>query len=283
MKLLITLVVIIVLALIILPGFFYFVDEVEQAVVLRFGDIVQVSTEPGLYTKTPFIDNVVKFDKRIQLYDISAERIYTEDKKTLIVDTFALWRIVDPVEFVKTMRTVKNALTRIDDVVYSTVRDTFGEKSFDEIVSKNRIQTLERVTEMSRNEMKQFGLEILAVRVKKADLPEENKNAVFNRMASERNQEAARIRAEGEKEAAIIRAEADKKSTLIVAEANRKAEILKGTGDASALTIYAEAYSEDEDFYKFWKSLSVYESTLKGSKFILDTRMDLIESFITGK
>ncbi|TYB97004.1 MAG: protease modulator HflC [Kosmotoga sp.] len=283
MKLLVTLVVIIVLALIIVPGFFYFVDEVEQAVVLRFGDIVQVSTEPGLYTKAPFIDNVVKFDKRIQLYDISAERIYTEDKKTLLVDTFAMWRIVDPEAFVKTMRTVNNALTRIDDVVYSTVRDTFGERTFDEIVSKQRIETLEFVTEQSRKEMQQFGLEILAVRVKKADLPEENKNAVFNRMESERNQEAARIRAEGEKEAAIIRAEADKDSTLIVAEANRESEILKGTGDASALTIYAEAYSEDEEFYEFWKSLSVYESTLKDSKFVLDSRMDFIKGFLAGE
>ncbi len=283
MKLLVTMVVIIVLALIILPGFFYFVDEVEQAVVLRFGDIVQVSIEPGLYTKAPFIDNVVKFDERIQMYDISAERIYTQDKKTLIVDTFALWRIVDPEAFVKTMRTVNNALTRIDDVVYSAVRDTFGERSFDEIISKQRIETLEFVTEQSRKEMQQFGLEILAVRVKKADLPEENKNAVFSRMESERNQEAAKIRAEGEKEAAIIRAEADKKSTLIVAEANRKSEILKGTGDASALTIYAEAYTEDEDFYEFWKSLSVYESTLKDSKFVLDSRMDFIKGFLAGE
>lgn len=145
MKAIITIVILAIIALILVPEFFYIVDQTKQAVVLRFGEIKEVSTEPGLHTKQPFVDKVVRFDKRLQIYDVPAERIFTKDKKTLLVDTIAVWKIVDPEKFVKTMKSVDLALTRIDDVVYSIVRNTFGKLQFDEVIS-GRGAVLEKVT-----------------------------------------------------------------------------------------------------------------------------------------
>ncbi|AKI98058.1 membrane protein [Kosmotoga pacifica] len=283
MKFLIALAIIFILALILLPGFFYTVDQTEQAVVLRFGEIVKVDTEPGLYMKQPFIDNVVRFEKRLLVYDVPAERIFTKDKKTLLVDTYALWKIVDPEKFVKSMKTITIAQTRIDDVVYSKVRNIIAGMNFEEVISEKRPEILDTVTTQSAREMTDFGIEIVAVRIKRANLPQENMNAVFNRMKSERYQEAALIRAEGEKEANMIRAEADKTVTITLAEAEKQAEILKGTGDASALSIYAEAFSLDPEFYDFWKRMEVYEKTLGGSKFILGSEMDFINDLMKGE
>jgi membrane protease subunit HflC len=282
MKAIITIVILAIIALILVPEFFYIVDQTEQAVVLRFGEIKEVSTEPGLHTKQPFVDKVVRFDKRLQIYDVPAERIFTKDKKTLLVDTIAVWKIVDPEKFVKTMKSVDLALTRIDDVVYSIVRNTFGKLQFDEVIS-GRGAVLEEVTLAAAEEMKDYGILIVSVRVKRAVLPDENKNAVFNRMKSERYQEAALIRAEGEKEANMIRAEADKLKVIALAEAQKKAEIIKGTAEASALRIYAEAFSDDPEFYEFWKRLVVYEETLPDSKFILSPDMSFIEKLMKGE
>ncbi|ACR78988.1 MULTISPECIES: protease modulator HflC [Kosmotoga] len=282
MKAIITIVILAIIALILVPEFFYIVDQTKQAVVLRFGEIKEVSTEPGLHTKQPFVDKVVRFDKRLQIYDVPAERIFTKDKKTLLVDTIAVWKIVDPEKFVKTMKSVDLALTRIDDVVYSIVRNTFGKLQFDEVIS-GRGAVLEKVTLAAAEEMKDYGILIVSVRVKRAVLPDENKNAVFNRMKSERYQEAALIRAEGEKEANMIRAEADKLKVIALAEAQKKAEIIKGTAEASALRIYAEAFSDDPEFYEFWKRLVVYEETLPDSKFILSPDMSFIEKLMKGE
>jgi len=282
MKAIITIVILAIIALILVPEFFYIVDQTEQAVVLRFGEIKEVSTEPGLHTKQPFVDKVVRFDKRLQIYDVPAERIFTKDKKTLLVDTIAVWKIVDPEKFVKTMKSVDLALTRIDDVVYSIVRNTFGKLQFDEVIS-GRGAVLEEVTLAAAEEMKDYGILIVSVRVKRAVLPDENKNAVFNRMKSERYQEAALIRAEGEKEANMIHAEADKLKVIALAEAQKKAEIIKGTAEASALRIYAEAFSDDPEFYEFWKRLVVYEETLPDSKFILSPDMSFIEKLMKGE
>jgi len=193
-----------------------------------------------------------------------------------------VWKIVDPEKFVKTMKSVDLALTRIDDVVYSIVRNTFGKLQFDEVIS-GRGAVLEKVTLAAAEEMKDYGILIVSVRVKRAVLPDENKNAVFNRMKSERYQEAALIRAEGEKEANMIRAEADKLKVIALAEAQKKAEIIKGTAEASALRIYAEAFSDDPEFYEFWKRLVVYEETLPDSKFILSPDMSFIEKLMKGE
>ncbi len=281
MKLLITALVVFVFVLIMLSSFLFTVDETEHVVVQRFGEIRRVIDEPGLYFKQPFIENITRFDKRIQLYDIPTERIYTMDKKTLLVDTYAMWRIEDAELFVMTMRTVNNALTRLDDVVYSNVRNVFGKVDFDDIISEKRSELLEIVTDQARAEVKQFGIDLVSVRVKRADLPDENKEAVFERMRSERIREAGLIRAEGEREATEIRAEADKEAQLIIAEATKQAQILRGQGDADALTIFASAYSQDPEFFEFLKRMEVYETSLIDSVFVLTPEMEFIEKFLS--
>ncbi|MDK2943631.1 membrane protein [Mesotoga sp. HF07.pep.5.2.highcov] len=282
-KVIISVAIIVVIAIILLPSFFFIIDETEQAVVLRFGEIQKSITEAGLYTKTPFIDNVRKFDKRIQIYDVDAERIYSKDKKTILADTFALWRIVDPRKFIETMKSELTALTRIDDVVYSHVRNTFGKLDYDEIISGNRTDVLDEITALAANDMKDFGIQIISVRVKRADLPDENRNAVFERMKSERIQEASLIRAEGNREAQKLRAEADKEAQITIAKAQKEADIIIGTGDARALSIYAEAFNRDPDFYEFMKRLEVYESTLEDANYILGPAMDFIDKLSKGE
>lgn len=282
-KWIIPIAVVAILALVLLPGFFFTIDETEQAVVLRFGEIRNSITEPGLYFKTPFVDTVRKFDKRLQIYDVDAERIYSRDKKTILMDTYALWKIVDPQKFIETMKSEQIALTRIDDVVYSNVRNAFGKLDFEDIISGQRMDVLDEITKLSARDMADFGLEIVSVRVKRADLPDENRNAVFNRMKSERIQEASLIRAEGDREARKLTAEADKQAQILIAEAQKEADIIIGTGDASALTVYAEAYNQDPEFYEFMKRLEVYEGTLIDGKYILGPSMEFIDKLLRGE
>ncbi|PLV57196.1 protease modulator HflC [Thermotoga sp. SG1] len=255
---------------------FYVLDQTQQAVVLRFGKIVSVETEPGLHFKQPFVDNVARFDKRILLYDIEPEKIIATDKKTLVIDTYVLWRIKDPETFIKSLKSVKLALPRIDDVVYSHVRNIFAKVNFDEIISEKREDLLKEVTELSREDLKDFGIEVVDVRVKHADLPAENEKAVYDRMKAERYSIAAQIRAEGEKEARKIRAEADKTAKILLAEAQSKAEQIKGTGEASAVKIYAEVFSKDKDFYEFWRTMEVYRS-VEGGVLIVGDELDALK------
>ncbi|MCD6551022.1 protease modulator HflC [Thermotoga sp.] len=267
------LIILIVVGFVLALASFYIVDQTQQAVVLRFGKIVSVKTEPGIYIKQPFIDKVVRFDKRILLYDIEPEKIIASDKKTLVIDTYVLWRIKDPETFIKSLKSVQLALPRIDDVVYSHVRNIFAKSNFDEIISEKREELLKEVTELSREALKDFGIEVVDVRVKHADLPAENEQAVYNRMRAERYSIAAQIRAEGEKEARKIRAEADKTAKVLIAEAQSTAEQIKGTGEASAVKIYAEIFSKDKDFYEFWRTMEVYRS-IEGGILLIGDELD---------
>ncbi|MCD6462098.1 MAG: protease modulator HflC [Thermotogae bacterium] len=269
-----------VVLFIILPMTFFTVDETKQVVVLRFGEIKKVITSPGLYVRTPFVDQVKKLEKRLLMYDVKPDVIYTLDKKNIVVDTFAIWRISNPKIFIESLKDVNVAKTRIDDVVYSHVRDIFAKHRFDELVSEGREVFLEEITERSKKDLEKFGIEIITVRVKRTDLPDETLNAVFNRMKSERYQRAAAIRAEGEREAQKIRSEADKKVRIIKAEAVKKAEELKGKGEAQAYEIYAKAYGEDPEFFEFWRSLQAYKSALGESYVILDENMDFLRHLL---
>ncbi|RKX46511.1 MAG: protease modulator HflC [Thermotogae bacterium] len=266
-----------VLFLVILPSAFFIVDETKQAVVLRFGEIKQVVTKAGLHVKAPFIDKVVKLEKRFQMYDVKPDVIYTADKKNVVVDTFAVWRISDPKVFIESLKNLAVAKTRIDDVVYSHVRDIFAKHQFDEIVSEKREALLQEVTKRSKRDLQDFGVEILSVRVKRTDLPDETLNAVFNRMKSERYQKAAAIRAEGSREAQKITSDADRQVRIIEAEAQKKAEELKGEGEAIAYEIYASAYSQDPEFFSFWRSLQAYRKAIPGDYIILDERSEFLK------
>ena len=252
------------------------VDETQYAVVIRFGEIVKVITKPGLAFKTPFVDTVTKLDKRYTIYDIPPERIITSDKKTLVIDSYIIWRISDPKRFIESMRSESLALSRLDDIVYSGLRNSLAKYDMDTIVTQEK-NFLKEVLSFSASNVKNFGIEIVDVRIKKTDLPIENRNAVFERMKSERQSIAALIRAEGEKEAQRIRSEADKKALIIQSQAQSDAEQIKGTGEASATKIYSQAYSQDPQFYKLWKTLESYGDIIPGSVILLDEEMDILD------
>lgn len=275
-SMIITIVFLAILLIIFLTLSIVIVDETQYAVILRFGEIKRVIDQPGLNFKTPFVDNVVKFDKRYSIYDNPPERVITKDKKTLVVDSFIIWRISNPKVFLESMRTENLALSRLDDIVYSGLRNTLAKLDMDTIVTQER-SFLKEVLDFSISNVKDYGIEIIDVRVKRTDLPIENRNAVFERMKSERQSIAALIRAEGEKEAQRIKSEADKKAAIIKAEALSKAEYIKGTGDASATKIYAEAYQKDERFYKFWKTLESYKEIVPGSVIVLNKDMEILQ------
>jgi len=269
--------------LIILFTSMFILDQTKQAVVLRFGKIVKVVKEPGLHFKQPFVDNVVKFEKRILIYDIEPEKIIAADKKTLIVDTYTLWKIKDPRKFMESFKSVKLALPRIDDIVYSHIRDVFAKGTFEEIVSEKREEFLRKVTELCRKDLDEFGVEIIDVRIKHADLPPENTQAVYNRMKEERYSIAAQIRAEGQKESQKIKAEAEKKVKIILAKAYSEAEKIKGTGEASAVSVYAKSFSKDPDFYEFWRTMEVYRNSLKDAVLIVGEDAEILKFMIKEK
>ncbi|MCS7175873.1 protease modulator HflC [Pseudothermotoga sp.] len=255
---------------------FFIVDQTQYAIVLRFGEIRRVISEPGLYVRTPFVDSIVRLSKRYYIYDIPVEKIITLDKKTMLVDTYAIWRISDPKKFIESVRTVNLALSRIDDVVYSGLRNTLAKLEFDDIVTGER-QYLTDITEFSKKNLAEFGIEVRDVRIKHTDLPAENQQAVFERMKSERQSIAALIRAEGQKEAQKIRSEADKKAAIMRAEALSEAEKIKGSGEASATRIYAEAFSKDYEFYKLLRTLDSYRSIIPNSVVIVGKDLTILQ------
>lgn len=275
----ITLGIIAILVIVFLSTSLVILDETKQGAIVRFGDIRKIITEPGIYFKTPFVDNVLKYEKRIMLYDIDTERVITQDKKTIVVDTYSIWRISNPQTFIESMRTVNNALTRIDDVVYSHVRDVIAKYTFDEILSRKRLELLDEIKVRSEESLKEYGINIVDVRVKRTDLPDDNRKAVYERMNAERYSIAAQIRAEGEKEGQKIRAEADKQKEIILSQANRDAKIIRGTADASALNIYADAYNEDSEFYELQRITNIYKESLNNSVISIPLDSPLMKYF----
>ena len=263
MKGLIILAVIVVIALVAVGLVAYTVDETQQAVIIRMGNPVRTVKEPGLYFKWPFpIESAHMFDDRVLEYDVDPEPIYTQDKKNLILDNYARWRIEDPLMFMKAVKTRSGAQARLDDIVYSVLREELGKHTLSEVISKNREKLMVTVTQQCREQAKGLGIGILDVRIKRADLPRENEAFVFNRMRAERSRIAMQYRSEGEEEALKIRAQTDLDKRTIMAEAYEKSEKLKGAGDAEALGIYANAYEKDPNFYAFTRTLQAYEKAI---------------------
>jgi membrane protease subunit HflC len=256
--------VIVVLILLLVGIFqcFYTIDETQRGIVLQMGKPVGEAVGPGLHFKLPFVQNVEKFDHRILEYDANPAEIITKDKKTLVVDNYARWRIDEPLTFFRRVRTVRGGISRLDDIVYSELRVSLGRHNLDEIVSSKRNEIMQNVTETVRKDLENYGIRVVDVRIKRTDLPTENQKAIYARMRSERERQAKRYRSEGHEEAAKIRAEADKDRTIMLAEARRKANITEGEGDAVATKIYGEAYSEDAEFYSFVRSLEAYRKSL---------------------
>lgn len=278
MRKLVIFVGIVVVALIAFNLFTFTVDETKKAAVLRFGEIIRVVEQPGLQLKIPFINKVVYLDDRVLSYDIQPRDILTSDQKRLTIDNYAIWRVGEPQLFIEANGgRISTAQSRIDDIVYSDLRDVLAKHSLDEIVSAKRLEYLREVTATSRAKLIKFGINLIDVRIKRADLPTEIEQAVFSRMRSERERIAAQLRSEGEEEAKKITSQADKEREIILADARKAAEKEMGVGDAQALEIYANAYNQDADFYRFWRTLESYKIALKDdTSIVLSTESDYL-------
>lgn len=233
-NLLIGVIVVVVLPLILEVSPFYIVDLKETAIVVQLGKPVRTVTEPGLKVKIPFIQEVTYFDKRLLDYDVPARDVITSDKKTILIDNFAKWRIVDPLRVYQAFQTQRGALQRLDDIIYSELRVELGRHELAEIVSANRLLIMRVVLGRANEKTSIYGLELLDVRIKRADLPEQNEKAIFARMQAERQRQAKQYRAEGEEEAQKIRSEAEKDKQIILSEAYKTSQKLRGVGEAKA-------------------------------------------------
>ena len=239
------------------------VDETEQIVILQFGKPVRTLNEPGLNWKLPApFQTSNSFEKRLLEYDVPPEEILSKDKKSLIIDNYVRWRIVDPLLFLQTVRAVPTAKTRLDDIVYSELRQELGNHDMFEIITENRELIMNKVTIASNEETSKYGIEIIDVRIKRVDLPQQNEASIYARMEAERNRQANKYRSEGEEEAQKIRAATDRDQTVIMAEAYKTSEQIRGEGEAIALDIYATSFSKDPDFYEFLRTLETYEKVI---------------------
>ena len=253
----------------------YRVPQWMQAVVVQLGQPVRTVREPGLYWKLPLVQTVIYFDRRLLDYDAVPRELLTKDKQQLVVDNYSRWRIVDPLQFYRTVRNEDGARSRLDDIIYSNVRENLGRHTLREIVNERRASLMEQVTKRSDEKAREYGIEVLDVRIKRADLPEKNEQNVFNRMRTERDRQAKKFRAEGDEEARKIRSEADKQVNILLAEARKQAEITRGKGDAAAVEIFADAYGRDLEFYRLVRTLEAYRRSLdEGTTMVLSPDSD---------
>ncbi len=275
---------IIISSLISLNGLFT-MNEKQQGLVLQFGEPKRVVQDSGLNFKIPVIQNVVRYDKRILEYDLPIEEVIAVDKKRMLIDSFTRFKITDPLEFYKTVGSESNVRNRLNSNVISSLRRVVGTVTLDELLSEERSDIMKRIRDEVNSEASRFGIEIVDVRIRRADLPEANSQAIYERMMSERVREAKEFRAKGSEIAQKIRAEADKDKTVILAEANRKSEILRGEGESKAISIYANAFEMDSDFYSFYRSMQAYGNVLgeDGTTMILSPDSEFLEFFNDSK
>ena len=251
------------LSLVVLSATVFIVDQTQQAMILELGKYKREIKTPGLKARVPFLQQVTLFDLRLLEYDAESSEIITQDKKNLIVDNYTRWRITDHLKYFQSVRNEIGARARLDDIIYSNVRQELGRYTLTQIVSMDRSKIMEKITELSNQQALAYGIQVLDVRIKRADLPPENEKAVFGRMQAERQRQAKQYRSEGDEEAQRIRAEAEREKSVILAEAYRSAQILRGEGDAKAARIYAEAYNRDPQFFALVRSLDSYQKSLK--------------------
>lgn len=249
-------------ALIVLSSAAFTVRETEQVLIRQFGEVQRIVGAPGLHFKIPFIQKATYFDKRVLDFDADREEIPTLDQKQLVVDAFARYRITDPLRFYQTVGDERIFQTRLSNILTNALRSQIGSITLATVLTEKRADLMERITEQVDQQSAQLGVEVIDVRIKRVDLPEENSQAIFRRMQTQREQEARRIRAEGDKEARRIRADADKQQRVIIAEARREAEVLRGEGDAQAQNLYNQAFTQDASFFDFWRSMQAMQKGL---------------------
>jgi membrane protease subunit HflC len=250
------------LVVVLLIGSVYTVHQSRQALILQFGNPVRVVQEPGLGFKVPFIQQVEYFEKRVLDYDAPAVELILGDQKRLVVDAFTRYRIVDPLRFRQAAGSEALFRQRLEPTVFAALRSVLGETSLIDVLSKDRALLMNRIRDEANKALGRFGVEIVDVRIKRADLPAENSQAIFRRMQTEREREAKELRAQGAEIAQRIRARADRERRVLIAEAQKRAEILRGEGDAEAIRIFAEAFGQDVDFFKFYRTMQAYRQAL---------------------
>lgn len=263
--------VIIIVAAVVGYSSIFTVYQTRQALVVRFGEPKRVISEAGLHFKAPFIDNVIYVDKRILDLENPAQEVIASDQKRLVVDAFARYRIVDPLRFYQAVGSVQGANSQLSQLLNSALRRVLGESSFQAVVRDERQQLMGRIREQLDREAERYGINVVDVRIRRADLPEQNSQAVYQRMQTERQREAAEFRAQGSQRAQEIRSRADRDVTVLIAEATSKAEQIRGEGDATRNRIFAEAFGRDADFFSFYRTMQAYEAALRHN----DTRMVL--------
>lgn len=242
---------------------FFIVRQTEQVVLTQLGRPIETIYEPGLYFRVPMLQETRFFDKRILDYDAASAEILTKDKKNLLVDNYAKWRIIDPLKLMITVKDETGAQARLDDIIYSELRIELGRHTLHEVLSETRGEIMETVTKRTNEKFTDYGIEVRDVRIKRADLPPENAKAIYGRMQAERDRIAKQYRSEGQEEATKIRAETDREKVILLAEAYKEEQKIKGEGEAAAIKIYADAVQSDPEFYAFVRSLDAYKKSLR--------------------
>jgi membrane protease subunit HflC len=280
------LLIIIAIVVLVLSSALYTLDEKQIAIKLRLGEVVSVETNAGLKFKTPFVNNIVYLDKRIQTLDEAPDLFLTGEKKNLLVDSYIKWKINNAEEFYKsTGGDVFRANNRLSQITTTGLKDQFSQRTIAEVVSGERNEIMQKITDMVQKGAKEFGIQIIDVRIKRIDFPQDISKSVYDRMSSEREREAKEHRSQGQEEAEKIRAEADKKRTIILADAYRDSEKIRGDGDAISASNYATAYNKNADFYGFYRSLESYKKSFnsKNDILVLDPNTEFFQSFSPEK
>ena len=262
--------------LVVLLDSLYIVPQTRQAIVIQFGDPKRVVQEPGLYVKIPFIQRVVMYDNRLLSLDPPAQEVPLGDKKRIVVDTFSRFRIVDPLLFYQALQTEENAHSRLSDAIASSLRDVLGQHDMKTVLSPKRTEIMAQIRDEVNSKAKAFGVNVVDVRIRRADLPDETSQAVYARMRSEREREAKEFRAQGQQMNQKIRSEADRDRIKILAQAQKEAQVIRGQGDKEAARIWAEASSKDKEFYAFYRSLEAYRNSMnaEGTSMVLSPESD---------
>jgi membrane protease subunit HflC len=262
----------------------YTIDMRQQGLLLEFGAPVAIIKEPGLHTQIPFVQNVVILPKQLLSLEAPSEEVIAQDKKRLVVDAFARWRIVDPLRFYQALNNLEFAQERLRPILSSNVRDVLGSQSFSAMLSGKRAQLMLDIRDSVNQQTRNFGIVVVDVRIRHADLPPQNSQSIFERMQQERKREANEFRAQGEEISQRIRARAEREVTVLTAEATRESEILRGEGDAQKTKILGDAYGQDPDFFAFYRSMRAYKDSLgsDNTTLVLSPNNDFLRYFGQG-
>ncbi|MBL4612763.1 MAG: protease modulator HflC [Emcibacter sp.] len=268
-------------SVVVLGASVFTVRETEQALILELGKWKETVTEAGLHFKTPFVQDVIYFDKRILLLDTPELIVITKDQKRIIVDAFMEFRVADPLKVYKAVRNVAGAESRLSTIIKSNLRKVFGQQAFKSALSGERKVLRQSITDSVKAEADELGIEVVDVRIKRTDLPAENSKSIYNSMIAEREQVAREIRARGEEQAIRIKSKADRDRIVLLAEAEREAQKMRGQGDATAAKIFADAYNQDPEFYAFYRSMLAYNVAFreKNTTMVLSPTSDFFKYF----